>query len=94
MGRPGENDKKHRNYKKEYADYHSKPEQIKKRDERNAARAAVEKRVGNLPSNVDVDHKTPIKNGGSSAKGNLRTISESQNSGWRKGQKGYKVGKV
>lgn len=90
MGRPGEK----RDYKKEYAEYQGKPEQIAKRSARNKARREYEKDHGNLPSNVDVDHKTPVKNGGSNDKSNLRAVSESRNSGWRKGQKGYKVGKV
>lgn len=91
MGRPGEK----RDYKHEYQTYHGTPEQIKKRDERNAARKAYEKKHGDLPSSVDVDHKKPIKNGGSSASSNLRAVSESKNSSWRKGSKGgYKVKKV
>lgn len=72
--------------------YENQPEQVKKREERNKARALVEKKVGHkLPSNVDVDHKTPVALGGGNAPSNLRAISESRNSGWRKGQKGYKV---
>ena len=34
----------HRNYKKEYAYYHSKPEQIKRRDKRNAANNLLKKK--------------------------------------------------
>ena len=34
----------HRNYKKEYANYHSKPEQIKRRDKRNAANNLLKKK--------------------------------------------------
>lgn len=87
MGRPGEK----RDYKKEYADYHGKPEQIKKRAERTQARRDFEKVHGDLPSNVDVDHKKPLATGGSSKAANLRAVPESKNSGWRKGSKGYKV---
>ena len=73
-------------------EYESSPEQIHKRSLRNQARAAVEKRLGHkLPPNVDVDHKTPMKNGGSNADANLRAISEHRNTAWRKGSTGYKV---
>ena len=34
----------HRNYKKEYANYHSKQEQIKRTDTRNAANALLKKK--------------------------------------------------
>lgn len=47
-----------RDYKKEYAEYHSRPEQIKRRAGRNAARRKLEKqgRVRKGDGN-DVDHK-------------------------------------
>lgn len=79
-----------RDYKKE-AKYEDTPKQVANREARNKARAAYEKSHGKLPSNVDVDHKTPVANGGTNAKGNLRAIPESQNSSWRKGSTGYKV---
>lgn len=77
-----------RDYKKEYQ-YHSTPEQIAKRSQRNQARREYEKKHGDLPSNVDVDHKKRIAKGGTNAPSNLRAVSESKNSGWRKGKKGY-----
>lgn len=81
--------------KRNYANatkYEAQPEQVKNREARNRARAIVEKKVGHkLPSDVDVDHKKPMKNGGTDAPGNLRAIPESRNAAWRKGQKGYKV---
>lgn len=78
-----------RNYKKEYAEYQGTPEQIAKRSQRNKARRAYEKSNGDLPSNVDVDHKKMIKDGGTNAPSNLRAVSEKKNTGWRKGVKGY-----
>lgn len=78
-----------RDYKKEYRDYHSKPEQVKKRAQRNAARREYEKKNGDLPSTVDVDHKRMIKDGGSNDPKNLRAVHEKTNSAWRKGKKGY-----
>jgi 5-methylcytosine-specific restriction endonuclease McrA len=72
--------------------YENQPEQVKKRIERNQARAAVEKKLGHkLPSNVEVDHKKPLGLGGSNDASNLRAISEHRNTAWRRGQKGYKV---
>ena len=69
--------------------YNARPEQIKKRAQRNAARREYEKRHGDLPSNVDVDHKHMIKDGGGNDPKNLRAVHEKTNSGWRKGKKGY-----
>jgi hypothetical protein len=79
-----------RDYKKEYQQYHSKPEQIKRRAMRNAARREYEKRYGDLPSNIDVDHKRMLKDGGTNDLSNLRAIPEEKNSAWRKGRRGYK----
>ena len=48
----------HRNYKKEYANYHSKPEQIKRRDKRNAARNIAKKKgIVKKGDGKDVAHK-------------------------------------
>ncbi len=82
-----------RNYKKEGL-YEATPQQIANRSARNKARAEYEKAHGKLPSNVDVDHKTPMANGGTTTPANIRAIPESQNSSWRKGSTGYKVKKV
>jgi 5-methylcytosine-specific restriction endonuclease McrA len=78
-----------RDYAHEYKSYQGTPEQIKNRSERNKARRAVEKKVGDLPPNKDVDHKTPIRNGGGNTPSNLRVVDESKNSAWRKGKKKY-----
>ena len=45
-----------RNYRKEYDNYHSRPEQIKRRDSRNAARNSMKKRGVNV-AGIDVTHK-------------------------------------
>ena len=48
---------KKRDYKKEYADYQGKPEQIKRRAQRNAARAAAAKRGAvHKGDGKEVDH--------------------------------------
>lgn len=70
--------KKKRNYKKEYANYQGKPEQIKRRAKRNAARRKLEKEGKvHKGDGKDVDHKdtNPNNNGRS----NLRVQSKSSN---------------
>ena len=77
-----------RDYKHEYATYHSKPSQKKDRAERNAARREMTKegRV-HKGDGKDVGHKKPIRNGGTNAKGNLAVQSKTFNRGWRGGGK-------
>lgn len=71
---------KKRNYRSEYDNYHSKPEQKKNRAARNAARAAMEK-DGKVHKGdgKDVNHKKPMAKGGSNAKSNLSVTSKSKN---------------
>jgi 5-methylcytosine-specific restriction endonuclease McrA len=78
-----------RDYKKESREYHGKPEQVAKRSQRNQARRAVEKITGDLPTDKVVDHKVPIRKGGSNTLSNLKVASRGANAGWRKGKKGY-----
>jgi hypothetical protein len=79
-----------RNYRQEYDQYHGKPAQIKKRAQRNAARAKMEKAGAvSKGDGKEVDHKTPIRKGGSNAKSNLSVKKAAANRGWRKGKKGY-----
>ena len=61
------------------------PKEIAKRSERNSARAAFAKKVGVSPKALagDVDHKRPLRSGGSSALSNLRLTSVKKNRGWR-----------
>jgi 5-methylcytosine-specific restriction endonuclease McrA len=73
-----------RNYGQEYENYQGKPAQIKKRSKRNAARKAYEKAHGDLPSTVDVDHKRPLAKGGGNSAKNLRAVSQSKNSSFRR----------
>ena len=72
-----------RDYKKEYKEYHSKPEQKKRRAGRNAARRKMEK-AGKVRKGdgKDVDHKdrNPRNNG----KSNLRVQSKRVNRGRNK----------
>ncbi len=71
-----------RDYKKEYAEYHGKPEQIKKRAERVKARRMMEKTGAVTKGDgKDVDHKVPLRKGGSTVKSNLRVRSVKANRG-------------
>ena len=65
-----------------YKTYHGKPEQIKKRAQRNAARAGVKKRLGAAAvAGKDVGHKKPIRQGGSNTAKNLAVQSVKKNRG-------------
>jgi hypothetical protein len=71
-----------RDYKKEYREYHAKPEQIKNRAARNQARAEMTKKVGaSAIRGKDVDHKVPLSRGGSTRTSNLRVRSVHANRG-------------
>jgi hypothetical protein len=69
-----------RDYKREYALYQGKPEQIKKRTERTTARrrsnAAGTTHVGD---GKDIDHIKPLSKGGSNSRSNQRVVSASAN---------------
>ena len=69
-----------RNYRLEYDRYQGRPEQIKKRDERNAARNKLEKEgLVHKGDGMDVDHARPLAKGGSNDRSNLRVRSASDN---------------
>lgn len=71
-----------RNYRSEYDNYQGKPEQIKKRGERVKARRIMEKTGAvSKGDGKDVDHKTPLRSGGTTTKTNLRVRSKSANRG-------------
>ncbi len=83
MGRAKVNSQ--RNYKKEYANYQGKPEQIHNRAERNAARAEMSKEgLVHKGDGKDVDHRVPIVKGGSNSRSNLRVKSEHANRSYRR----------
>jgi len=63
-----------RDYKKEYAEYHSKPEQKKNRAKRNKAH-----RNSNCGPGQEVDHKVPLSTGGSNSPSNWRVVSKETN---------------
>jgi hypothetical protein len=70
--------------------YNARPEEVAKRVKRNQARATMEK-AGKVAKGdgKDVDHKKPLKKGGSNGTSNLAVKSETANRGWRKGKSGY-----
>ena len=67
---------KKRNYRKEYDNYHGKPEQIKRRDSRNAARNSLKKTGVNV-AGKDVAHKNG--NPRDNRRGNLTLQRPAQN---------------
>lgn len=71
--------------KKHYAEFQGKPEEIARRSQRNKARRLMEKEVGKAAlKGKDVDHKVPIRAGGTNALSNLRVSSVAKNRGWEK----------
>jgi hypothetical protein len=72
-----------RDYKKEYASYHAKPEQKKRRAGRNKARALMIKKKGKKAlAGKDVDHKD--RNPRNNSSSNLRIQSKKTNRGRNK----------
>ena len=71
---------KPRPYKHEYETYQGKPDQLKKRAERNTARAAMAKKGAvHKGDGKDVDHVKALSKGGTNAAGNLRVKPASAN---------------
>lgn len=74
-----------RDYAKEYREYHSKPEQIKRRTSRNAARRLmVKKGKVSKGDGKDVDHRN--RNPNNNSLKNLRVTSQKENRGWRRNE--------
>lgn len=74
-----------RDYREEYVRFHGKPEEIKKRAMRNAARATVKKSAGaSAVAGKDVHHKNALRNGGGNGKSNLGIASVKKNRGWER----------
>ena len=79
-------------YQKEY---NARPDNIKKREENNAARReAIKDGKVHVGDGKDIAHKRALENGGTNAKGNLKVQDASANRGWRAGRKGYSVPNV
>lgn len=62
--------------------YQAKPSEVKKREERNLARAHAKKRLGaSAIKGKDIDHIRPLSEGGSASDSNTRVRSVSSNRG-------------
>jgi len=67
-----------RDYKKEYREYHGKPEQRKRRSSRVMARRLMKKRLGaKAVAGKDIDHKDGDPRNNSPS--NLRVMNKSRN---------------
>jgi|TARA_R110000787_G_scaffold254861_1_gene360174 hypothetical protein len=80
--------KKKRNYRKEYDNYHGQPDQIKRRDSRNAARNALKKR-GVPVKGKDVAHKNG--NPKDNRPTNLKVVSKNKNRSYPRTKTAKKV---
>lgn len=83
-----------RSYKNEYDNYHSKPEQVKKRMARNRARYKMLKE-GKVAKGdgMDVAHVKAIDKGGKNSDG-LKVQSKAANRSFRRDSKGNLVSEV
>ena len=63
-----------RDYKREYAQYHSQPQQKKERAMRNKWNRRL-----TAPPGKEIDHRHPLRDGGSNERSNLRFRSISAN---------------
>ena len=68
-----------RNYKKEYANYHSKPAQKKNRASRNAARSTMKKSGGNVLKDMNIKQPLFIEQVKELVVGNVTMKEEEQN---------------
>lgn len=78
----GNKPKPKRNYRKEYDDYHGKPEQIRRRKGRNAARAQLKQKLGAAALHgKDVDHKdrNPLNNRLSNLRVQTKAVNRARN---------------
>lgn len=72
------------------SDYQKSPKEVEKRVDRNRARRhAIADGKARVGDGKDVDHKVPLRKGGSDKDSNTRVVDASTNRGWRKGKNGY-----
>jgi hypothetical protein len=67
-----------RDYKKEYREYHARPEQKKNRAARNLWNRRLK---GRVPAGKEIDHRRPLAAGGGNTQNNIRFRSVSANRG-------------
>jgi 5-methylcytosine-specific restriction endonuclease McrA len=82
-----------RNYRKEAA--RETPKRQQDRRDRMNARYAFEKKHGDLPTDVHVDHKKPLSQGGTNDPKNLRALAKKPNESFKRaGPGGKQVGRA
>lgn len=78
-----------RDYKKENEKYKSRPDQVKKREERNAARqAAIKAGKVHVGDGTSIDHIVPLSKHGSLSKSNQRIVPVEVNSSFERNPDG------
>ena len=79
-----------RSYDKELLwEKQNKPQRVKERSKRNAARALMmEEGRAYKGDGKDVDHKKPLSKGGGNGRGNLRVVAASKNRSVKRKQDG------
>lgn len=78
-----------RDYKREYKEYHSTPEQRHNRSLRTVARnAAIADGRAQRGDGKDLDHRRALSKGGSNAKSNQRMVSASSNRSFARNRDG------
>ena len=82
-----------RDYKDEYARYQGTDAQKKNRALRNNVRREAERDgKAHKGDGMDVDHKRPLRDGGTNSKSNIRVISKSRNRGFPRDSKNNPTG--
>lgn len=77
-------------YTRADAEYQKRPEQMKKRVERNKARRHMIAKYGKAAlEGKDIDHIKQLDKGGSNDPSNWRVSTVRDNRDWRKGKHGY-----
>jgi hypothetical protein len=75
-------------------EYNAQPENVKKREANNKARAMLIKEGKlHVGDGKDAAHIKALQDGGTDARGNLEVTTEKANRGWRKGRSDYNVGR-
>lgn len=82
------NPKEKRDYTRERLN--ESPERKQQRSDRNKARRLAEKKFGAAAiKGKDIDHKRPMRKGGTTTAANIRVSEPSSNRAWRAGKRNY-----
>ena len=78
-----------RDYKTQYEKYDGRPDQIKKRAERNKARSELSKAgLVHKGDGKDIDHIKPLSKGGKNTRSNMRVVPASENRSFSRNKDG------